>query len=128
MFGSAKPAGAATVFAPGQVFASVGGSAVNTYDPTSGNLLNTLNDGTNEPFTAGSAFDANGNFYVADDINGTISKYAPDGTFDGTFASGLTNPLSLVFDNQGNLYVGQQGTPYIAEFNAAARASRTSGR
>ena len=45
------------------------------------------------------AFDANGNYYVTDDINGTISKYAPDGTFDGTFASGLTNPLSLVFDN-----------------------------
>src|SRR6201999_2120940 len=25
--------------------------------------------------------------------------------------------LSLVFDNQGNLYVGQQTTPYIAEFS-----------
>ena len=81
-------------------------------------LVNTLNDGTNEPYTAGSAFDAVGNFYVTDDLNGTISEYAPDGTFDGTFATGLTNPLSLVFDNQGNLYVGQQGTPYIAEFNS----------
>ena len=120
--GSSKPAGAATVFAPGQVFASVGGSQVNVYDPTSGGLVNTLNDGTNEPYTAGSAFDADGNLYVTDDINGTISKYAPDGTFDGTFASGLTNPLSLVFDNQGNLYVGQQGTPYIAEFNSSGQS------
>jgi len=76
---------------------------------------------TNEPYTAGSAFDASGNFYVADDINGTISKYSPTGTFDGTFASGLTNPLSLVFDSQGNLYVGQQGTPYIAEFNSSGQ-------
>ena len=122
VLGSSKPAGAATVFAPGQVFASVGSSQVNVYDPTSGALDTTLNDGTNEPFTAGSAFDANGNFYVTDDINGTISKYAPDGTFDGTFASGLTNPLSLVFDNQGNLYVGQQGTPYIAEFNSSGQS------
>jgi len=121
-FGSSKPAGAATVFAPGQVFASVGTSQVNLYDPTSGDLLNTLNDGTNEPYTAGSAFDSSGNFYVTDDLNGTISKYAPDGTFDGTFASGLTNPLSLVFDNQGNLYVGQQGTPYIAEFNSSGQS------
>ena len=121
-FGSSKPAGAATVFAPGQVFASVGGSQVNVYDPTSGALDNTLNDGTSEPYPAGSVFDANGNFYVADDINGTISKYSPTGAFDGTFASGLTNPLSLVFDNQGNLYVGQQGTPYIAEFNSSGQS------
>ncbi len=59
---------------------------------------------------------------MADDINGTISKYSPTGNFDGTFASGLTNPLSLVFDNQGNLYVGQQGTPYIAEFNSSGQS------
>jgi hypothetical protein len=122
VFGSPKPAGAATVFAPGQVFASVGTSQVNVYDPTSGDLVNTLDDGTNEPYTAGSAFDSSGNFYVTDDLNGTISKYAPDGTLDGTFASGLTNPLSLVFDNQGNLYVGQQGTPYIAEFNSSGQS------
>ncbi len=127
VLGSAKPAGAATVFAPGQVFASVGNSQVNVYDPTSGDLLNTLNDGTNELYTAGSAFDSSGNFYVTDDINGTISKYAPNGTFDGTFASGLTNPLSLVFDNQGNLYVGQQGTPYIAEFNSSGQSVATFG-
>ena len=122
VFGSSKPAGAATVFAPGQVFASVGGSQVNVYDPSSGDLDNTLNDGTNEPYTTGSAFDASGNLYVADDLNGTISKSSPDGTFDGTFASGLTNPLSPVFDNQGNLYVGQQGTPYIAEFNPSGQS------
>jgi hypothetical protein len=121
LFGTSKPAGAATVFAPGQVFASVGSSTVNVYDPTSGDQVNTLNDGTNEPYTAGSAFDASGNFYVTDDLNGTISKYAPDGTLDGTFASGLTNPLSLVFDNQGNLYVGQQGIPYIAEFSPSGQ-------
>ena len=35
----------------------------------------------------------------------------------GQFATGLENPLSLVFDNQGNLYVGQQTTPYIAEYS-----------
>ena len=45
----AKKAGASTtVFASGQVFASVGFSNVNVYDPSSGNLLNTLTDDTNE--------------------------------------------------------------------------------
>ena len=53
---------------------------------------------------------------MTDDYSGDVSEYAPDGTLDGVFASGLSNPLSLVFDNQGNLYVGQQTTPYIAEF------------
>ena len=39
----------------------------------------------------------------------------------GQFATGLQNPLSLVFDNQGNLYVGQQTTPYIAEFSPSGQ-------
>ena len=119
LFGSSKPAGADTpIFASGQVFASVGNSAVNVYSQGAGNpLVTRLNDGLNEPYTAGSAFDSSGNFYVTDDYSGDVSEYAPDGTLDGVFASGLSNPLSLVFDNQGNLYVGQQTTPYIAEFS-----------
>ena len=64
---------------------------------------------------------------MTDDLNGEISKYAPDGTLDDVFASGLTNPLSLVFDNQGNLYVGQQGTPYIAEFNPSGQNTANFG-
>ena len=116
LLGSAKPAGADTVFQPGQVFASVGFSTVDVFDAQSGNQVTSLTDNTNEPFTVGSAFDSKGNFYVTDDINGDISEYSPDGQLLPTFATGLSNPLSLVFDNQGNLYVGQQSTPYIAEF------------
>ncbi len=111
------PAHASTVTQSGQVFASVGNSNVSIYDPASGNLLNTLNDGTGESYTAGGAFDVNNNFYVADDLNGQISKYDSSGQLQPQFASGLTNPLSLAFDFTGNLYVGQQTTPYIAEFN-----------
>ena len=48
-------------------------------------------------------------------------RVLPERRLDGVFASGLANPLSLVFDNQGNLYVGQQGTPYIAEFNSSGQ-------
>jgi hypothetical protein len=117
LISSPKKAGADTVSASGQVFASVGLSQVNVYDPNSGDLINTLTDDTGEPYTTGSAFDASGNFYVTDDLNGDISEFSPDGTPLGQFATGLDNPLSLVFDNQGNLYVGQQSTPYIAEFS-----------
>ncbi len=117
LLGSAKPAAADTpVFAPGQVFASVGNSTVNVYDPTSGNLLDSLVDNTNEPYTVGTAFNSQGDLFVADDLNGDISEFGPDGTPLPTFATGLSNPISMVFDNQGNMYVGQQTTPYIAEF------------
>ena len=95
LFGSSKPAGADTVFASGQVFASVGNSTVNVYDPTSGDLINTLNDGTDEPYTAGSAFDSSGNLYVTDDLNGDISEYSPDGTLDwASSPAGLTTPVA----------------------------------
>jgi hypothetical protein len=129
VFGSSKPAGADTpIFASGQVFASVGNSAVNVYSAGSGNpLVARLNDGLQEPYTAGSAFDSSGNFYVTDDYSGDVSEYAPDGTLDGVFASGLQNPLSLAFDNQGNLYVGQQTTPYIAEFSKTGQLIQNIG-
>ncbi len=117
LLGSAKPAGAdTTVFQSGQVFASVGNSTVNVYDPSSGNLLDSLVDNTNEPYTVGTAFNSQGDLFVADDLNGDISEFGPDGTPLPTFATGLSNPISMVFDNQGNMYVGQQTTPYIAEF------------
>lgn len=116
-----RPAGADTVFQSGQVFASVGFSQVNVYDAASGSQVTSLTDGTNESYTAGSAFDAKGNFYVTDDINGEVSEFAPSGIPLPTFATGLSNPLSLVFDSSGNLYVGQQTTPYIAEFTPSGQ-------
>ncbi len=117
LLGSTKPAGAdTTVFQSGQVFASVGNSTVNVYDPSSGNLLDSLVDNTDEPYTVGTAFNSQGDLFVADDLAGDISEFAPDGTPLPTFATGLSNPISMVFDNQGNMYVGQQTTPYIAEF------------
>ena len=135
LFFPAKPAAAdgtsGAQFASGQVFASVGNSEVNVYSqatpatppngPSSPTYDTTLNDGLSEPYTAGTAFDAHGNLYVADDYAGDVSEYSPNGTLDGVFASGLSNPLSLAFDNNGNLYVGQQSTPYIAEFNSSGQ-------
>ena len=72
-------------------------------------------------YTTGSVFDSNNNFYVTDDSQGDISKFSSSGAPMGVFASGLTNPESLVFDKAGNLYVGQQGTNYIAEFSPSGQ-------
>ena len=150
LFSPAKAVAGTSVLAPTQVFASVGASTVNVYTPgipaTTGspavppNLVTSLNDNSVIPptspvypgypsadNTAGSAFDASGNFYVTDDYSGQISKYDPNGALTGVFASGLQNPLSLVFDNTGNLYVGQQNTPYIAEFNSSGQDTANIG-
>jgi hypothetical protein len=122
VFTPSSPARADTVFASGQVFASVGFSTVNVYDGNSGAPVGSpLVDTTGEQYTTGSAFDSNNNFYVADDSQGAISKFSPSGAPLGQFATGLSNPDSLVFDNSGNLYVGQQTTPYIAEFSPSGQ-------
>ncbi len=155
LFSPAK-AGADTVLAPTQVFASVGNSAVNVYSPNAApaapSFVQSLNDGSTIPpsslvypgypgapdNTAGSAFGpaspassaspaGTNNFYVTDDYSGQISEYSTSGALVGVFASGLQNPLSLVFDNSGNLYVGQQNTPYIAEFNSSGQAQTPIG-
>jgi len=145
---SARPAGADTVFASGQIFASVGGSQVFTYDPTSGLYLNALTDSslaaanlhpdiyTNGFLTVGSAFDeapgpSYGDFFVTDDdtlgdSNSQVSEFAPNGTQVATFP-GLANPISIAFDGNGDMFVGQQLTAKIAEFDptpgTAANAS-----
>ena len=54
--------------------------------------------------SAGLAFDAQGNLYVASSGNGTVSRVAPDGTVT-PFAAGFDGPAGLAFDAQGNLYV-----------------------
>ncbi len=150
------PSGADTVLAPTQVFASVGNSTVNVYSPNTApaapSFVQSLNDGSTIPAsspvypgypgapddTTGSAFGpaspassaspaGTDNFYVTDDYSGQISEYNTSGALVGVFASGLQNPLSLVFDNSGNLYVGQQNTPYIAEYNSSGQAQTPIG-
>jgi len=103
------------------VYASIGFSEVDVYNPTSGDLVTTLTDSTGAQYTIGSAFDATGHFYVTDGSPdgsvGGISEYDSFGNPMPTFATGLNSPSSLAFDDSGNLYVGQVRSPYIAVFN-----------
>ena len=99
----------------------MGDSTVYTFDPASGSYFDSLTDNSGgSDLTVGSAFDAHGNFYVTDDDgNGDnlsqISEFNSTGTQIQTF-TGLQNPISIAFDSSGDMYVGQQLTPYIAEF------------
>src|SRR5262249_45135590 len=69
----------------------------------------------------GLAFDSAGNLYYADGSRGAVVKVAPDGT-STTFATGLTQPAGLAFNNAGDLFVSQApgtgaGTGSILEFS-----------
>ena len=155
LFSPAK-VGADTVLAPTQVFASVGNSTVNVYSPNTARLprpsssrsttgprflrrLRSIPATRAPPMTppaarcgpaspASSASPAGtDNFYVTDDYSGQISEYNTSGALVGVFASGLQNPISMVFDNSGNIYVGQQTTPYIAEYASSGQAQTPIG-
>jgi sugar lactone lactonase YvrE len=52
---------------------------------------------------SGAVLDAQGNLYVANDSDNTVSKITPDGRLS-VFASGFNNPQGLAFDSAGNLY------------------------
>jgi len=90
-------------------YTSAGVSGVNTDD---GPLQSTTTD-TATP--NGIAFDSSGNLYVANDANGTITEFAPNGNYLGVYASGLNQPAAMAFDQYGDLYVvdapnGEVGT------------------
>jgi uncharacterized repeat protein (TIGR01451 family) len=57
----------------------------------------------------GIAVAPDGNVYIGDFANNSVSKYSPDGTLIGTFippgSGGLSGPRALIFGPDGKLYV-----------------------
>ncbi|MGZ3755123.1 MAG: putative Ig domain-containing protein [Mucilaginibacter sp.] len=66
------------------------------------------------------ATDNFGNIYVANSGNGTISKYLSTGVYSGVFASGLTNPVAIVFDASNNCFIlGEAATSKVYKYNSS---------
>src|ERR1035441_9849261 len=98
--------------------ASVGNGEIKEFTP-SGALVQTLDTGNSATYTAGSAFDAAGNFYVTDFSSNAVTKFTATGQLVGSFGS-LYNadPESITFDSSGNVYVGQaDGSGQILKFD-----------
>jgi sugar lactone lactonase YvrE len=47
-----------------------------------------------------------GDVFESDYHSGNINEYSPSGVFLSTFASGFSYPISMTFDQSGNLFVG----------------------
>jgi hypothetical protein len=114
--GTTAPVTAAT-FQTGDVFAAINSGLVAWYraDGTFVQNLNTTNSG----FTTGMAFDAAGNLYVTNFSASRLAVFNTMGTLTSAdFASGLSTPESIVFDQSGNFYVGNLGNG-IRKYNSA---------
>ncbi|MFZ0390232.1 MAG: T9SS type A sorting domain-containing protein [Calditrichia bacterium] len=103
-------------FQLGDVFAAVSNGNVNRY-ASDGTFIETLNIGTTG-FTTGMAFDSSGNLYVTGFTANIVAVFDNDGNLVGTFGSGYSTPESIVFDNTGNVYVGNLGNG-IRKYDAA---------
>jgi sugar lactone lactonase YvrE len=61
------------------------------------------------------AFAPNGDLYVGNYGNNTVSKVTPDGVVTTFVASGLDGPVALAFDSSGNLYVANYNNSTISK-------------
>lgn len=72
---------------------------------------------------AGLAIDSSGNVWVANDGNGSLTEFGPDGGYTQTVTSGgLNGPVAIAIDGSGNLWVANRGGNSISEFNSGGTA------
>ena len=116
-------------YASGDVFASTGYGTVTVFDPVTGAVKQTLNNGLGTFYTTGGMFDSSGNFYVTTFGNNVISKWDNNGNLiNGAFMTGCNADCeSMTRDKSGNAYVGQaDGSRNIYKYDQATGAFLTS--
>jgi streptogramin lyase len=126
------PNGTASVFATDGTNGSKGlavDSDGNVYAATgSGEVFKIAADGSVSNFAAirnefGLAFDHNGNLFVSDNIDNTISEVTPGGSISTFVSSGLNHPEGLAFDPSGNLFVADNGDNAILRITPGGSVS-----
>jgi streptogramin lyase len=117
---------AGATIAKGTVMVSTGTGLVTEFDQN-GNNLGQIDTTTGSTYTAGSAFDATGNFFVTDFSAQQVTKFDPTGALIGSFGSGYNaDPESVIFDRSGNVYVGQaDGTHNVLKFDPSGNLLAT---
>lgn len=104
---------------------SAGGRIVRIPPTDFGNLLEDPGDfivGLCVP--VGLAVNDGGDVFITDHCLNEIRQYGENGTFKGTFASGLSGPLFLEFDENGNLYVAQDIANNVVKFLSGGGRAR----
>ena len=112
----------AAPFQEGDVFAAVGNGRVAQYDENG--AFKDILDTTRGGFTTGMAFDSNDNLYVTNFTDRSISRFNSSGTLTEsqfvTSPTGANSPESIVFDADGNFFVGHaDGNADVAKYDSA---------
>lgn len=66
---------------------------------------------------SGSKIDDEGNFYQSNVQRGWVSKITPQGNLDTTFIIGMTSPVGIQIDSDGNLYINNCGAHKIVKID-----------
>jgi sugar lactone lactonase YvrE len=107
------------------VFVVFDGASDQVQEYASGEISGTSYNGTavtqsNLSAPSGIAFDGNGNMYVSNSGNSTITEYNSGGTFLRTISTPmLSNQSALAFDQFGDLYAANSGDGNVLEFTPA---------
>ena len=122
-----SPPGRHMRYAAGDVFVSVGTGQVIEFTPT-GTIVQILDDTTGSTYTAGSAFDKAGNFYVTNFSLGSVSEFDVNGNLvNANFISGTgqVTPESISMPG-GNFplllgdadFIDQNGNGVISQYDS----------
>jgi hypothetical protein len=105
-------------FQTGDILAGVGNGKIKHFSPL-GTLLDTLDTGAGGTEDTGMAFDAAGNLFATVFQANNVYKFDHSGNRIATFGSGYNrDPESIVFDKNGNAFVGQaDGVRQVLKFN-----------
>jgi lysophospholipase L1-like esterase len=98
-----------TGFTVGHLIVGTGSATLEEYKPD-GSLVATSSGGGLTQEAAGSVIGGDGNLYVTNFQGGTVERFDPGLVHIGTFASGFTNPESIVRMASGNFLVGDAGS------------------
>jgi sugar lactone lactonase YvrE len=109
---------------------------------TDGIIQAVIVDGKTDVYAADIAVDANGNLFIADDINHRVRKLSPSGAVATTAGTGragfsgdgrpaisaqLNAPKKLAIDREGNVYIADSGNGRIRKISARGDITTIAG-
>lgn len=100
-------------------------NSVSTFD-ASGAFVSSITNQVNRP--VGLAVDGSDRLYAGNWFQDTVSRFAPDGTFQATIGpTGISGPGGLVIDSSGRLLVANESANTVSLFDAGGGLLATIG-